>query len=213
MTGEGVAEALAGAQVVIDLANSPSFEEKAALEFFETAGRNCWLPKRRPGWDTMWPCRWSAPSGLPRSGYFKGKAAQENLIRKSGFPTPSCIQPSSSSSPAPSRKRALSGRWRMCPPLISSRFFPTMWPMPWRRSALAAPVNGIVEIAGPEKVRMSDLVGRYLKATKDSREVVGDRHARYFGYELDDQTLVPGSNPRLGATRFDDWLKQPPAQR
>jgi len=213
LTGEGVAQALAGAQVVIDLANSPSFEEKAALEFFETAGRNLLTAEAKAGVGHHVALSVVGTERLAGSGYFKCKAAQENLIRKSGIPYTIVHS---------TQFFEFTGAFAQVGTVVQLSHVPTAYFQPifsndvadaMAAVALAAPVNGIVEIAGPEKVRMSDLVGRYLKATKDSREVVGDRHARYFGYELDDQTLVPGSNPRLGATRFDDWLKQPPAQR
>jgi uncharacterized protein YbjT (DUF2867 family) len=213
LTGEGVAEALAGAQVVIDLANSPSFEEKAALEFFETAGRNLLTAEAKAGVGHHVALSVVGTERLQGSGYFKGKMAQENLIRKSGIPYTIVHSTQFFEFTGAIAQEGTVGQVAHVPIAYFQPIFSNDVADAMAAVALAEPVNGVVEIAGPEKVRMNELVGRYFKATKDSREVVGDRHARYFGYELDDQTLVPGSNPRLGGTRFDDWLKQPPAQR
>jgi uncharacterized protein YbjT (DUF2867 family) len=213
LTGEGVAQALAGAQVVIDLANSPAFDEKTALEFFETAGRNLLAAEKLAGVGHHVALSVVGTERLAGSGYFKGKAAQENLIRKSGIPYTIVHSTQFFEFTGAIAQEGTVGQVAHVPTAYFQPIFSNDVADAMVAVALGAPANGIVEIAGPEKVRMNELVGRYLQAAKDARQVVGDPHARYFGYELDDSTLVPGSNPRLGATRFDDWLKQPPAQR
>lgn len=213
LTGEGVAEALAGAQVVIDLANSPAFDEKTALEFFETAGRNLLAAEKVAGVGHHVALSVVGTERLSASGYFKGKMAQENLIRKSGVPYTIVHSTQFFEFTGAIAQEGTVGHVAHVPTAYFQPIFSSDVADAMAAVALGAPAGGIVEIAGPEKVRMNELVARFFKATKDSREVVGDAHARYFGYELDDSTLVPGSNPRLGATRFDDWLKQPPAQR
>lgn len=213
LTGEGVAEALAGAQVVIDLANSPAFDEKTALEFFETAGRNLLAAEKVAGVGHHVALSVVGTERLSASGYFKGKMAQETLIRKSGIPYTIVHSTQFFEFTGAIAQEGTVGQVAHVPTAYFQPIFSSDVADAMAAVALGVPVNGVVEIAGPEKVRMHELVARFFQATKDSREVLGDPHARYFGYELDDQTLVPGSNPRLGATRFDDWLKQPPAQR
>ena len=209
VTGEGLAEALAGAQVVIDLANSPSFEDKAVLEFFETSGRNLLAAETAAGVKHHVALSVVGTERLQDSGYFRGKMAQENLIKAAGFPTRSCNRRSSSNSWArsPSRAGTVKQTVRLpaayMQPIASDDVADAMTDV-----ALAAPVNGTIEIAGPERQRFSEFVGRFLSAARDPREVTTDVHARYFGVELEDQSLTPGDNPRIGATRFDDWLSQ-----
>jgi uncharacterized protein YbjT (DUF2867 family) len=213
LTGEGVAQALAGAQVVIDLANSPAFDEKTALEFFETAGRNLLAAEKAAGVGHHVALSVVGTERLSASGYFKGKMAQENLIRKSGIPYTIVHSTQFFEFTGAIAQEGTVGQVAHVPTAYFQPIFSSDVADAMAAVALGAPVNGVVEIAGPEKVRMNELVERFFQATKDSREVLGDPHARYFGYELDDQTLVPGSNPRLGATRFDNWLKQPPGRR
>lgn len=213
VTGEGVAKALAGAQVVIDLSNSPSFDEKATLEFFETSGRNLLSAEKTAGVGHHVALSVVGTERLQSSGYFRGKMAQENLIRASGVPYTIVHSTQFFEFTNAIAQTGTVGNITHVPtayfqPIAADDVADAMAAV-----ALAAPVNGIVEIAGPEKVRMNELVGHFLKATGDTREVVGDSHARYYGYDVDDRTLVPNGNARLGATRFDDWLKRTQAQR
>jgi len=208
ITGEGLAAALAGAQVVVDLANSPSFEDKAALEFFETSGRNLLAAEAAAGVGHHVALSVVGTERLQGSGYFRAKMAQENLIK--GARIPYTIVHSTQFFEfmgAIAQSGTVEQTVRLSPaymqPVASDDVADAMTEV-----ALAAPVNGTIEIAGPERVRLSELVGRFLSATRDPREVTTDVHARYFGVELNDQTLTPGDNPRLGATRFDDWLSQ-----
>lgn len=213
ITGEGVAEAVAGAQVVIDLANSPSFDEKSAVEFFETSGKNLLAAEAEAGVKHHVALSVVGTERLQSSGYFKGKMAQENLIRKSSIPYTIVHSTQFFEFTNAIAQSGTVGQIAHVPTAYFQPIFSDDVADAMTAIALAPPVNGIVEIAGPERMRMNDLVARYLKAIKDPREVVGDRQARYYGYEIDDRTLVPGDSPRLGATRFDDWLSRPAAQR
>jgi uncharacterized protein YbjT (DUF2867 family) len=213
ITGEGLADALAGAQVVVDLANSPSFEDKAVLEFFETSGRNLLAAEAAAGVGHHVALSVVGIERLQGSGYFRGKMAQENLIK--GARIPYTIVHSTqffefmgaiAQSGTVEQTVHLSPAYMQ--PIASDDVADAMTDI-----ALAAPVNRTIEIAGPERVRLSELVGRFLKATKDPRKVVVDTHALYFGVELNDQSLVPGDNSRIGATRFDDWLSQSTGQK
>jgi len=213
LTGEGVAQAVAGAHVVIDLSNSPSFEEKAVVEFFETAGRNLLAAEKAAGVGHHVALSVVGTERLQSSGYFKGKMVQENLIRNSGIPYTIVHSTQFFEFTGAIAQTGTVGQVTHVPTAYFQPIFSDDVADAMVAVALAPPVNGVVEIAGPEKVRMSDLVARYLAAIKDPRQVVGDSRARYYGYEIDDGTLVPGNSPRIGATRFDDWLSRPPAQR
>lgn len=206
ITGEGLANAVTGAQVVIDLSNSPSFEEKAALNFFETSGRNLLAAEAAAGVKHHVALSVVGTERLQASGYFRGKMAQENLIRSSGIPYTIVHSTQFFEFTGAIAQLGTVGQVAHVPtayfqPISSDDVADAMTAV-----ALAAPVNGIVEIAGPERVRMSALVERFFNATKDTRDVVGDSHALYYGYEIDDETLLPGGHPRLGKTRFDEWL-------
>jgi len=213
ITGEGLADALVGAQVVVDLANSPSFEDKAVLEFFETSGRNLLAAEAAAGVGHHVALSVVGTERLQGSGYFRGKMAQENLIK--GARIPYTIVHSTQFFEfmgAIAQSGTVGQTVHLSPalvqPIASDDVSDAMTDI-----ALAAPVNGTIEIAGSERVRLSELVGRYLKATKDPRKAVADTRALYFGLELNDQSLVPGDNPRIGATRFDDWLSQTTRQK
>ena len=208
VTGEGLAEALAGAQVVIDLANSSSFEDKAVLEFFETSGRNLLAAEAAAGVKHHVALSVVGTERLQDSGYFRGKIAQENLIKRGGIPY-TIVQSTQfyefmgaiAQSATVEQTVRLPAAYMQ--PIASDDVADAMTDV-----ALAAPVNGTIEIAGPERLRFSEFVGQFLSAARDPREVTTDVHARYFGVELEDQSLTPGDNPRIGPTRFDDWLSQ-----
>jgi uncharacterized protein YbjT (DUF2867 family) len=206
ITGEGLAEALTGAQVVIDLANSPSFEDQAVLEFFETSGRNLLSAEKAAGVKHHIALSVVGAERLPNSGYLRAKMAQEKLIRDSGIPYTIVHSTQFFEFLGGIAQSATVGQNVPLPsayfqPIASDDVADIMTDV-----ALSPPINGMIEIAGPEPVRMSDLVARFLKATNDPRNVIADPHARYFGTELDDRSLVPGDHPRIGATRFEDWL-------
>lgn len=207
ITGEGVAEALAGAQVVVDLANSPSFEDKAVMDFFQTSGRNLLGAEKVAGVKHHVALSVVGTDRLPGSGYFRGKKAQEDLIRGSGVPYTIVhstqfyeFMGSIAQSGTVGGKALISTA--LVQPIASDNVADVM-----AQVALSAPLNGMMEIAGPDRVPLNQLVARYLKKFDDPREVVADPHALYFGIELDDGSLVPGANPHIGPVRFDDWLR------
>ena len=210
LTGEGLAEALDGAQVVIDLANSPSFEDKAVLDFFETSGRNLIAAEKAAGVRHHIALSVVGTERLQDSGYFRAKLAQEKLIKAAGIPF--TIVHSTQFMEflgSIAQSGAVDGSVHLSPafvqPIASDDVADAM-----AEVALAAPVNGTVEIAGPERSRLSDLVARYLKAKGDSRTVVTDREARYFGARLEDGSLVSDDNPRLGRIGFEAWFASNP---
>ncbi|NOV27055.1 SDR family oxidoreductase [Cupriavidus necator] len=205
LTGEGLAQALAGAQVVVDVANSPSFEDRAVLEFFETSGRNLAAAEQAAGVRHHVALSVVGTDKLEQSGYFRAKIAQEALIRKAGIPF--TIVRSTQfleflggivQSAGPGDTITLPSA--LIQPIASDDVADAV-----ADAALAAPLNAIAEIAGPERFKMGDLVQRYLQATGDTRRVVADTAARYFGAELQQDTLVPAGEARLGHIRFEDW--------
>ena len=206
ITGEGLAEALKGAKVVIDLANSPSFEDKAVLEFFKTSGRNLLGAGHKAGVQHHIALSVVGTDRLPESGYLRAKLAQEKLITDSGIPYTIVRSTQFFEFLGGIAQSGAEGNTVRLPtghvqPIASGDVAKIM-----AEVALSKPVNGIIEIAGPERVRLSDLVARYLAATGDARKVVGDEQARYFGTLLDDGSLVSDNNPHLGTVRFEDWI-------
>lgn len=207
LTGEGLDAALAGADIVVDVANSPSFADDAVLEFFTTSGRNLLAAAARAGVKHHVALSVVGTERLAESGYFRGKIAQEKLIRESGLPY-TIVHSTQffeflggiAASAAAGDTIRLSPAWIQA---ISSDDVA----LAMADFTLGEPVNGIVEIAGPERARLSDLVRHYLEFKQDGRAVVADEHARYFGATLAEDTLVPGPNARLGAVRVDAWLQ------
>ena len=207
LTGEGLDAALAGADIVVDVANSPSFADEAVLEFFTTSGRNLLAAAARAGVKHHVALSVVGTERLAESGYFRGKIAQEKLIRESGLPY-TIVHSTQffeflggiAASAAAGDTIRLSPAWIQA---ISSDDVA----LAMADFTLGEPVNGIIEIAGPEKTRLSDLVRRYLDFKQDGRAVVADKHARYFGATLQEDTLVPGANARLGAVGVDAWLQ------
>jgi uncharacterized protein YbjT (DUF2867 family) len=212
ITREGLAEALLGTQVVVDVANSPSFEDKAVLEFFETSGRNLLAAEAAAGVGHHLALSVVGTDRLPESGYLRAKLAQENLIKASGIPYTILRSTQFFEFVNGIAQSATDGQTvRLSPallqPIVSDDVAAVLADL-----TLGAPVNGTVEVAGPEKISLDDLVRRFLSAKQDARQVVADVHARYFGTELNDQSLTPGKNPRIGTTRFEDWLSRSLAQ-
>jgi uncharacterized protein YbjT (DUF2867 family) len=210
ITGEGLSQAMVGTQVVVDLANSPSFEDKAVLEFFETSGRNLLAAEAAAGVRHHVCLSIVGTDRTPGSGYLRAKVAQEKLIEASGIPYTivrstqflEFLGGIAASSAEGDRVRVSTGLFQPIAADDVAAFVADV--------ALAEPANGIVEIAGPERAPFYEIVARYLKAVDDPREVVGDAGARYFGALLEERSLVPLGDARLGPTRFEDWLKQPP---
>jgi uncharacterized protein YbjT (DUF2867 family) len=210
ITGEGLPQAMAGTQVVVDLANSPSFEDKAVLEFFETSGRNLLAAEAEAGVQHHVCLSIVGTDRTPDNGYFRAKVAQERLIETSGIPY-TIIRSTqfleflggiAASSAKGDKVRVSTGLFQ---PIAADDVAAIVANM-----ALAKPANGIVEIAGPERAPFNEIVARYLKAIGDPREVVGDPEARYFGGRVEERSLVPLGDARLGPTRFEDWLKRSP---
>jgi uncharacterized protein YbjT (DUF2867 family) len=213
ITGEGLAEALAGAQVVVDVANSPSWEDKAVLEFFETSSRNLLGAEVAAGVRHHVALSVVGTERLLASGYFRAKMAQENLIKASPVPYTIVRATQFFEFVGAIAQSATDGQTvRLSPallqPIVSDDVAAALVDV-----VVDAPLNGMVELAGPERLPLDKLVGRFLSATQDPREVVTDVHARYFGLELNDQSLTPGDNPRIGPTRFEDWLSHSTPQR
>jgi uncharacterized protein YbjT (DUF2867 family) len=207
ITGEGLKEAMTGAQVVIDLTNSPSFEDKAVLEFFETSGRNL-LPAEAAAGVRHHVALSIVGIDRTDNGYFRAKVAQEKLIETSGIPY-TIIRATqfleflggiADSSAYGNMVRVSPGLFQ---PIAADDVAPVV-----AEVAPAAPRSGIVEIAGPERAPFNEIVARYLKAVGDPREVVGDPEARYFGGRVEELSLVPLGEARLGRIGLDEWLRR-----
>ena len=214
LTGEGLTEALGGAQVVVDVANSPSFEDKPAMDFFETSGRNLLSAEKSAGvkhhvalsvvgTDRLTE---SGPGSL--SGYFRAKMAQENLIKTSGIPFTivhatqffEFVKSVAQSATDGSAVRLSSV---LMQPILSDDVAAAVTDV-----ALGQPTCGTIEVAGPDRIRQDELVREYLSATGDPRKVITDDNGGYFGIKVNDQSLVPGADVRLAPAHFKDWLSQ-----
>jgi len=207
ITGEGLKEAMAGTQVVIDLANSPSFEDKAVLEFFETSGRNLLAAEAAAGVRHHVALSIVGTDRTPDNGYFRAKVAQEKLIEASGIPYTITRSTQFLEFLGAIAASAADGNIvRLSPglfqPIASDDVAAIVADV-----ALAAPRNGIVEIAGPERAPFNEIVARYLKAVGDPREVVRDPEARYWGGRVEERSLVPLGEARLGPIGLDEWLR------
>jgi uncharacterized protein YbjT (DUF2867 family) len=208
ITGEGLKEAMAGAQVVIDLANSPSFEDEAVLAFFETSGRNLLAAENAAGIQHHIALSIVGTDRAPDNGYFRAKVAQEKLIETSGIPYTiirstqfmEFLRSVAAEATKGNTVRISTGLFQ---PIASDDVAAIVADV-----ALAPPRNGIVEIAGPERAPFNDIVARYLKAVGDLREVVGDPEARYFGGRVEEHSLVPLGEARLGRIGLDEWLRR-----
>jgi uncharacterized protein YbjT (DUF2867 family) len=207
LTGERLKEAIAGAQVVIDLANSPSFEDKAVLEFFETSEDNL-LPAEAAAKVRHHVALSIVGTDRSDNGYFRAKVAQEKLIENSGIPYTiirstqflEFLGAIAASSADRNMVRISPGLFQ---PIAADDVAAIVADV-----ALAPPRNGIVEIAGPERAPFNEIVARYLKAVGDSREVVSDPEARYFGGRVEEHSLVPFGEARLGRIGLDEWLRR-----
>ncbi|MEZ2306275.1 SDR family oxidoreductase [Paraburkholderia sp. RCC_158] len=207
ITGEGLNEALAGAQVVIDLANSPSFEDKAVLEFFEVSTRNLLAAEAAAGVQHHVALSIVGIERTPENGYFRAKVAQEKLIVKSGIPYTVIRSTQFLEFLGGIAESGADGNVIRVSPGLFQPIAADDVAAIVADVALAAPRNGIVEIAGPEKAPFNEIIARYLKAAGDPREVVRDPEARYFGGLVDDQSLVPLGDARLGRIGLDEWLR------
>jgi uncharacterized protein YbjT (DUF2867 family) len=213
VTGKGLAEALRGAQVVVDVANAPSWEDKAVMEFFQTAGRNLLAAEAAAGVRHHVALSIVGDDRLPASGYLRAKVAQENLIKASGIPFTIVRSTQFFEFAKGIVQSATEGPTVRLSPALFQPIAADDVAAPLTGFALAEPLNGTIEIAGPEPIRMDEFARRYLSATRDPRKVTADVHARYFGAELNDQSLTPGDKARLAPTRFEEWLSRSTAQK
>src|ERR1700755_3078681 len=207
ITGEGLKEVMAGGQVVIDLENSPSFEDKAVLEFFETYGRN--LLAAEAAACVRHHVALSIV-GIDRSdnGYFRAKVAQEKLIKTSGIPYTIVRSTQFLEFLRGIADMSADGNLVRLPPALLQPIASDDVAANVADVALAPPRNGIVEIAGPERPPFNEFVARYLKAAGDPRDVVSDPEARYWDGRVDEHSLVPLGEARLGRIGFDEWLRR-----
>lgn len=206
LTGEGLAKALAGAQVVVDVSNSPSFEDTAVMKFFETSNRNLLAAEASAGVRHHVALSVVGTDRLQDSGYFRAKLRQESLIRDSRIPytilrSTQFFEFMGRIADSGSDGKTVHVAPVLVQPILSDDVVAALADI-----TLGAPTNNTVEVAGPERYRLDELVRRVLGKNKDTREVTSDAHARYFGAELNDQSLVPGNHPRIGAMRFESWL-------
>ncbi len=208
VTGEGLATALTGANVVVDVANSPSFEDKAVLEFFETSTRNLLAAEAEAGVEHHLALSIVGSERLPESGYFRAKVAQEKLIKASKIPYTILRSTQFFEFIESMIKAGTNGDTiRLSPALVQPIAVDDV-AAAVADFAVGAPMNGTVEVAGPDRFPFDDLARKYLAACADNRQVTADVHARYFGSELNDQSLMPGETPRIGAIRFQNWLNR-----
>ncbi|RBQ06749.1 SDR family oxidoreductase [Pedobacter miscanthi] len=209
ITGEGLKEALKGADVVVDVANSPSFEDNAVMDFFQTSGKNLLAAEAEAGVKHHVALSVVGTERLQGSGYFRAKLAQEKLIKESGIPysilhstqffefVGGIIQSGTVGdtihvSPA------------MIQPISSDDVVAAMTAI-----TIGSPINTTVEVAGPEKIGLSELVKKYMGLKGDTRTLIADSHTPYFGVEINDSSLTPAENARIGSVRYDDWIALP----
>lgn len=212
VTGEGLAEVLKGASVVVDVSNSPSWEDAAVLKFFETSTRNLLSYGAAAGVGHHVALSVVGTQRLAESGYFRAKIAQEKLIKESST-TYSIVQATQFFEFLKGLADiSFDGNKVHLPPVLFQPMAAEDVATAVGRIAVGPPVNGTVEIGGPEQFRMDELVRRRLVALKDPRQVIPDPNALYSGAKISERTLVPGNNARLGETRFETWLTQPAAK-
>src|SRR5215468_1726034 len=212
LTGEGLTEVLKGASVVVDVSNSPSWEDSAVLKFFETSTRNLVSYEATAGVKHHVALSVVGTDRMSESGYMRAKIAQEKLIEASSVPY-SIVHATQFFEflKGLADISMLDGKAHL-PPVLFQPMSADDVATAVGRVAVEPPLNGTIEIGGPEQFRVDELVRRRLTSLKDPREVVADPSALYSGAKLNEKTLVPGSNARLGQTRFETWLTQPAAQ-
>jgi uncharacterized protein YbjT (DUF2867 family) len=207
LTGEGLAGALAGAYVVVDVANSPSFEDTAVMSFFKTSGRNLLAAEASAGVAHHVALSIVGADRLPDSGYLRAKVEQEKLIKASGVPYTILRSTQFFEFGGPVAEAASDGNTVRVPagaliqPILSRDVVTVL-----AEIALGRPQNRTLEVGGPEKFRFEEFIAHVLSGAHDRRKVVADPKARYFGTALDEESLVPGRGARLGQTRYDAWI-------
>jgi uncharacterized protein YbjT (DUF2867 family) len=208
VTGEGLEAALEGAHVVIDLANSPSFEPSAVMSFFTAHEKNLLAAEARAGVRHHVALSIVGDDRSPDNGYFRAKVAQEDLIKASGIPftiirSTQFMEFLSSIADSGADGNIVRVSPGLFQPIAADDVAAIVADV-----ALAAPQNGIIEIAGPERAPFNEIVARYLKAVGDPREVVSDPEARYYGSRVEERSLVPLGEARLGRIGLDEWLRR-----
>jgi uncharacterized protein YbjT (DUF2867 family) len=212
LTGEGLAEALKGASVAVDVSNSPSWEDAAVMKFFETSTRNLLTYEAAAGVGHHVALSVVGTDRLSESGYFRAKIAQEKLIKGSAIPYSIVHATQFFEFLKGLADISVVGDKVRLPHVLFQPMAADDVAAGVGRIAVGPPINGTVEIAGPEQFRVDDLVRRRLAALKDPREVIADPNALYSGAKINERTLVPGNNAQLGETRFETWLSQPAGQ-
>jgi uncharacterized protein YbjT (DUF2867 family) len=212
ITGEGLAEVLKGASVVVDVSNSPSWDDAAVLKFFETSTNNLLTYEAAAGLGHHVALSVVGTDRRSESGYFRAKIAQEKLIKQSSIPYSIVHATQFFEFLKGLADISMVGDKVHLPPVLFQPMAADDVASGVGRIAVGRPVNGIVEIGGPEQFRLDELVRRRLSSLKDPREVIADPNARYDGARVSEKTLLPGNNARLGETRFETWLTQPAAQ-
>ena len=213
LTGEGLSEVLEGAQVVVDVSNAPDWEDEAVMHFFETSSRNLLEAEAAAGVGHHVALSVVGTDRLTESGYFRAKLAQEKLIEGSSIPYSIVHATQFFEFLKGIADEATEGNEVHLPPALFQPMAAGDVAAAVARVAVGAPVNGIVEVAGPEQFRLDELIRAQLKAQGDPREVVTDPHAQYFGISPSERTLLPGDGARIAETRLEDWLKQPAPSR
>lgn len=208
LTSEGLAAAVAGAQVVVDLTNSPSFEDAAVMKFFETSGRNILAAEAAAGVKHHVALSIVGADRLQDSGYMRAKTAQEALIKASGIPYSILRSTQFFEFMGRTADSFTDGKTVRVPPALVQPIFSDDVVSALAKIVLSPPKNATVEVAGPEKLPFDALIRQVLRKKNDTREVTTDIHARYFGTELTDQSLVPAGHSLLGTIRFESWLGQ-----
>jgi uncharacterized protein YbjT (DUF2867 family) len=208
LTGEGLSEVLDGAQVVVDVSNAPEWEDSAVMHFFETSSRNLLEAEAAAGVGHHVALSVVGTDRLTESGYFRAKLAQEKLIEASSIPYSIVHATQFFEFVSGIADEATDGNEVRLPPALFQPMAAEDVASGVARVAVGQPVNGIVEIAGPEQFRLDELIRGLLKAAGDPREVITDPQAKYFGISPGERTLLPGDGARLAGTRFEDWSKQ-----
>jgi uncharacterized protein YbjT (DUF2867 family) len=209
VTGEGLAEALKGASVVVDVSNAPSWEDSAVMKFFETSTRNQLTYEAAAGVRHHVALSVVGTDRLLASGYFRAKLAQENLIKASSIPYSIVRATQFFEFVKGIADFSTDGKKVRLPTALIQPMAADDVASAIGRVATGSPANGTIEVGGPERFRLDELVRQALAAWKDPREVVADPHAGYYGVEVEERTLVPGDDARLSETRIADWLRQP----
>jgi uncharacterized protein YbjT (DUF2867 family) len=207
-SGKGLEQALEGAQVVVDVSNAPDWDDAAVIDFFQTASRNILAVETTAGVGHHVALSVVGSDRLPHSGYMRGKLAQEEEVKAASVPYTILRATQFFEFIGRIADSSMTGDTIHLPPVLVQPEAADDVAGALADVAVKAPVNGIVELAGPEQFRLDELARRVLSANNDPRRVTADAHARYFGAELDDHSLTPGSNARIAPTRFEDWLGQ-----